>query len=260
MTSVKKGKLLITLLIFALICILVPIIINATINRTATISSSVSFRVQDIEGKFGYGIFGSAKGENNGTSFQPTLFFESGLNPQTQIIEIKDANGEFFTSTDLQLDLGDLSLDDKHRKIDLYFFFVNTAVFEGYNNRTITLSFADNSDFKSYDSTVATDGLSSAWQYTVVSSDSANYFNLEMFNTATARNWTNLSMSTTVPVEPATWRYDKTDPYLAYNMAIIKYTLTIGDGWDANNTFGENKAEQPKIDLTINFNSASEGN
>ena len=260
MTSVKKGKLLITLLIFALICILVPIIINATINRTATISSSVSFRVQDIEGKFGYGIFGSAKGGNTGDSFQPTLFFESGLNPQTHIIEIKDANGEFFTSTDLQLDLGDLSLDDKHRKIDLYFFFVNTAVVEGYNNRTITLSFADNSDFKAYDSTVATDGLSSAWQYTIVSSDSANQFDLEVFNTTSVSNWTNLSMSTTVPVEPATWRYDKTDPYLAYNMAIIKYTLTIGDGWDANNTFGENKAEQPKIDLTINFNSASEGN
>ena len=250
MTSVKKGKLLITLIIFGLICVLVPVIIAATIKQTASIQSTVSFSLQDIEGKFGYGVYGAAKGDNTENKFMPTLFFESAFNTSTNEIDIKDANGQFFTSNNFELDLGNLELDENHKKVDLYFFFVNTATLEGYNNRTITLSFADNSDFKGYEKTQTQPGLFSYWQYTSLTSSTANQFDIEQFQIGTVTNWTNLYMDDTVDVAPKTHAG-------MYTMAIIKYTLQISEEWDTQNTFGDDPTTQPVIDLTINFNSQS---
>lgn len=260
MTSAKKGKLLITLVVFALICVLVPVIIAATVKQDSTIKSQVVFNLQDIEGKFGYGIYGAANSDNTGGVFQPTLFFQSAYNESTSTIEVQDADGNFFTSNQFTLDLGNLELNEHNRtkNVDLYFFFVNTADFEGYNNRTITLSFEDNSDFKEFADTSTEPGLSSAWSYTIIQSKEDGFvdFEDEMFQFG-LYNWQPLNINNSIDVEPKVIGGVNTG---TYSMAVVKYTLILDPEWDIQKSFGQDSATQPIIDITINFESHSVSN
>lgn len=263
MDTAKKGKLVVTLVIFALICVLVPLAIQAAMPKTSQIRNNVSFLLEDLEGKFGYGVYGTVKGNNSGDVLMPKLYFESALNTTTNTIELKNANGQFIADpANMELHIDGIEMDDKHRQIDFYFFYVNTANPDDVNpeiNRDTLLTFEDNSNFGEYAQTPTTPGLSSSWSYCLlrtdihsdIFTDSVSLFSTNFNLASPLLDWDNLNPETdSVNVGSKTTAG-------VYKMAVIKYSLVMSDDWDATNTFDENSDFQPEINLTINFSSAS---
>lgn len=242
---VKKLKIICTVFVLIAVVTIIPIAISAAQKTTFNMSNIVRFSVQDLQGKFFYGITGNAEDletgldhnigtidENNHLEtkllFKGMAYQEHDGSKYDGKFVVYDGTNKIVESGEIAVPDNGLKMDQYHQTIDYYFVFVNQAE----NQQNVVGE--DRSVKIIATATISSDGLkgdeiSGSWQAATatVSEEGLNNVNyIDYQNIA----W-NSSLSLGTGVDVGAKNANGT-----YNYIVLNYKLNVEDTFDSFST------------------------